>query len=205
LKNIYTFNIKLLTAIAPPLFALAVAWSPLFSRILIGTEQQDFIAFTAILTLPMGINLFANPAYFSNLGTGRVWWNTAAHTLMGLLNGIFGFVLGPLFGAYGVVIGMAIAMAAGSLLVIFGFHRDNKLSWMIFSLDGSIPLLLVSVITAVAGIEISHLLLRSHSLSIPMCGAWIFISLIPVSLAIWKHPMFNVILDSVLHRGSHKN
>lgn len=204
LENLYAANIKLLTVIAPPLFALAVAWSPLLSRILIGSEQSSFIVFTVILAVPMGINLFANPAYFSNLGTGRVWWNTVAHILMGTLNGVLGFALGLWFGTYGVVIGMAIAMIAGSLFVVFGFHQDNNLSWRMFFPEGSGLLLLLSIITAVAGIGISRWLVQSHSPSILMYSAWLLISVVPLILAMWKHPLFDVFLDSLLQRSGRK-
>ena len=72
-------------------------------------------------------NLFAGPAYFSNLGSGRVTPNTISHCMMGMINISLGIFLGIKFSLNGVIWAYAISLVIGSIYLVFNYHFFNKI------------------------------------------------------------------------------
>jgi len=129
LPTIYRENLRLLALITLPCHTLAFAWAGIASLLVLGGRHAEFVFFLQLATVAWGVNVFAAPAYLSNLGTGRVGWNTLAHSLMGGLSGTLGFILGGRFGAAGVAWAYAISLVVGSWLLIAVFHRLHGVSW----------------------------------------------------------------------------
>jgi len=127
--RLYRENMRALVFITLPAFALLFAWAGGFSWLLTGVCQPEFIFLLGLLALARGGNVFAGPAYFTNMGTGHVGWNTLSHLIMGALNIGLGWLLGSWYGAKGVVFAYAIALVTGSGVLIAVFHHRHGLGW----------------------------------------------------------------------------
>lgn len=129
LARLYHENIQAITFVTLPLFSLVITWDGAVSWLLTGAYQPEFVFILSILVLAWSTNVFTIPAYFSNMGTGRVGWNTLSHISMGVLNFGLGWIFGSFYGGRGVVFGYTIAVVIGSGVLISAFHLQNSLSW----------------------------------------------------------------------------
>ncbi len=125
---IYGDLFRLLVYIAVPAFSLLVAALPLVSEIWIGRYEELFVALAALLAAAWLVNTLSVPAYFSNLGTGHLRWNTISHIMIGVFNAAFGLVLGWLYGGVGVVVGWTAALAVGSLPLLIAYNAEHRIS-----------------------------------------------------------------------------
>ncbi|NNM64221.1 MAG: oligosaccharide flippase family protein [Burkholderiales bacterium] len=123
LGDYYKENIKILVFAALPIFTLIFFLTGPISLLLLGQSKPLFIHILQICTITWLLNIFAGPAYFINLGTGHVGWNTVSHMVMGLFNGILGLILGAMYGAEGVVWAYSLAIISGSWLLVFVFQN----------------------------------------------------------------------------------
>jgi hypothetical protein len=99
--------------------------TPYVSRIWIGRYEQLFVTMAWLLLGGWFLNTLANPAYFSNLGIGRLRGNVVGLLITGVLNVILGIALGVMFGATGVVLGFVVALLVGSLSIAWAYHREH--------------------------------------------------------------------------------
>ncbi len=129
INHFYQVSMSMLVFVTLPLFALLYAWAGGFSWLLLGAYHSEFVTVIAVLALAWGINIFAGPAYFTNLGTGRVGWNTLSHIIMGLLNAALGWLFGSLYGAHGVLFAYCTALVTASGVLIVAFQLQNRLNW----------------------------------------------------------------------------
>lgn len=123
--KVYLDSYRAIFFLALPMYAGLVAVAPLVSELWIGHYEQDFVTYAALVTMAYLINTLAGPAYFVNLGTGHLRWNTWSFVVTAALNGMLGYWLGSALGGTGVVWGYALGTVAGSALVIVGYHRDQ--------------------------------------------------------------------------------
>ena len=122
IRTIYKESYRLMVYLSVPLFAGLVTAIPVISELWIGTYENTFVFFALVLTLAWFLNILISPAYFANLGTGHLLWNTVGHVVIGILNLILGVALGVLYGGIGVVWGWAWALVIGSGLILFSYH-----------------------------------------------------------------------------------
>ncbi len=125
----YRANMRVLFFVTLPTLAFLFVGAPIFSWILVGSYEAEFIALIDLLALAWVANLISVPAYFVNLGAGHVGWNSLTHAIVGLLNVTLAWLLGRSFGAQGVAYAYAISLAAGSYFLITVFHRIHRLDW----------------------------------------------------------------------------
>lgn len=118
----YQESYRLLVFFGVPLFALLVVALPIVSELWIGTYERRFVICGALLAAGWFGNLLSAPAYFVNLGTGDLRWNTMSHLVLGALNLLLGWTLGTLFGGFGVAAASALALIAGGATVIAAYH-----------------------------------------------------------------------------------
>ena len=130
-SHFYVKNIKLLTFFSFPIFSLLLILSPLFSEFLLGKIEHDFLSILYVITLSWFINIFSGPAYFINMATGNVGINAKVHIFIGFLNLILGIFLGLAYKESGVILAYSTSLTAGSILLIYYFHRDLKLAFNI--------------------------------------------------------------------------
>lgn len=128
ISSVYRKSYGLLSFVALPVFSGIVAMTPIVSELWIGDYQYLFVNFSLILAVGWFSNTLNAPAYFSNMGTGHLNWNTVAHIVIGALNMILGLLFGYYFGAIGVVFGFVVALVLGSAIVIVNYHMKNGIS-----------------------------------------------------------------------------
>lgn len=127
IRNVYLKTYRMLFFVTVPFYAGIYIALPLVSQLWIGHIESQFLLFGAILTLGWGLNTLTGPAYFVNLGTGHLKWNSISHVLMAVLNVVLGLILGPIFGGFGVAIAAMFALVTASGFVIFALHKQYKM------------------------------------------------------------------------------
>jgi O-antigen/teichoic acid export membrane protein len=115
----------LLVALALPLLLLTL---PSLTTLWLGERLSPLVTFASILVVAWFINLLSNPSYFAYMGIGRLKWNMLSHLLMAGLNVVLGIFLGWAFGGTGVVLGFALALTAGSIVLPLFYHKEYAVS-----------------------------------------------------------------------------
>lgn len=188
LQAIYRENIRMLVLVALPIHALLFAWADLLSELLLADHQAQFVFFLRLSVLAWFINTFAGPAYFVNLGIGNVSLNTFSHAAMGVLNLLFGWILGEIFGASGVAWGYVLALAIGSSWLMIFFQSRHDIRWRDLMLVEHIPLIGASLFVALLGIASSDFPPRCNS-NYACSIAFIFLPVLLLSITLWLHPL----------------
>jgi len=188
IERIYKDSYRLLMYLILPFQAGLVVAIPFISKLWIGHYEQTFIIFAISIVIGFTINILSNPAYFANLGTGRLLWNTIDHIVVGVLNGFLGVIMGVYYGGMGVVVASVLATIAGSSVVVIAYHFENDISLKeIFPKEMSL-LALSCVVGMLFSLLVSHYFYDKIS----------FYILGPVSLLLfvfivfpfnWFHPM----------------
>jgi O-antigen/teichoic acid export membrane protein len=122
IRIIYRESYRLIVYLSLPLFSGLVAANPVISELWIGAYENTFVLFAMVLTVAWLLNILISPAYFANLGTGHLFWNTVGHVVIGVLNLTLGAVLGVFYGGIGVVCGWAAALVVGSGFILLSYH-----------------------------------------------------------------------------------
>lgn len=128
LKSNYIKTIKILFVVSFFGYVFVALLIPFISEIWIGAYEKEFVNFTFIILFSLAVNTLAGAAYFTNMGTGDVRYNTAHQIIMAILNLLVGMVLGYFLYDYGVVISYATSIFIGSLWLIFNFHIRNNIT-----------------------------------------------------------------------------
>ena len=117
--SVYRTSYQLLFYFSLPLYSLIIVSLPIISAVWIGHYEKIFFSFGVLLTIGWFLNTLSAPAYFVNLGTGDLGWNVGGHVVIGVLNAIFGLLLGIYFGGTGVVIAWVFSLVFGQLSNLF--------------------------------------------------------------------------------------
>lgn len=127
LKSSYMTTLKVLFVVSLCFYSFTGFLTSFISEIWIGHYEKDFIYFTYILLISLGINTLASAAYFTNVGTGDVKFNTIAQFIMGISNFLLGMTLGYLYQDYGILISHGLSIVIGSLWLMMNFNfRINR-------------------------------------------------------------------------------
>lgn len=194
LAPLYRESISALVLVTLPLFALLFAWSGGFSWLLIGAYEPEFVFLIGLTALAWSINIFNGPAYFMNVGTGQLGWNTMTHLITGVVNASLGWLLGRLYGTTGVACAYATALVVGSLILIAAFQYRNKIRWSEWPLRNYLGLMAACAVI----ISLGFFVPLPISTSSPLIMA-IGLILPPVVLGftVWLHPMRRRLLGSL--------
>lgn len=125
--NLYKKNYQLVSFTSVYFYTALLCMVPIIEIIWLNQRSSLFELFSIISVGAYFINTLAIPSYMINTGTGDLRSNVISHVFMGLVNLVMGLVLGRYFGGKGVVFAWAIAIIAGSLPIIFPFHKKNKI------------------------------------------------------------------------------
>jgi O-antigen/teichoic acid export membrane protein len=194
LTRLYRENMRLLIFVTLPALALLIAWAGGFSWLLTGAYQPELVLLITLLSVAWGANIFAGPAYFTNMGTGQVGWNTLAHVLMGALNAGLGWLLGRNFGAHGVAFGYAIALIAGSAMLVGVYGYRHRVRCNVSSTVGHLPLLAACLTVAVFGWLIP---LRKVADEPILALIGLFLPLLVLGVPLWCHPVRRRLFESL--------
>ena len=195
LPTIYRENMQLIVLVTLPGCTLLFAWSGIASRILLGGYNTVFVFFMQIATIAWALNTFAIPAYFTNMGTGHVGWNTLSHVTIGGLNMILGYLLGSHFSARGVAFGYAGSLVVGSWLLIVIFHKINAVSWKaLFSRE---HLCLASASMFILAYATFEVMMPVGDENMRMVILLLF-PILTLGVFVWFHPLRKRLLSRVL-------
>jgi O-antigen/teichoic acid export membrane protein len=118
------------------------------SMLWLGNYQVTFIQFALLLNLGWFANTLIGPAYFSNLGSGKLRANMISHIIIGLCSLFVGVVLGLNYGGVGVVIGTVVGLIAGSMFLLISHIKQADLHWPTFIIPRTMTKLLMLSIFA---------------------------------------------------------
>jgi O-antigen/teichoic acid export membrane protein len=197
--RVYKQSYRLQLFLSLPLHAGLIALLPEISRLLIGSYQQTFILFALLLSFGWFINGMTNPAYFTNMGTGQLKWNTVSSIVVGSLNVLLGVLLGLQFGGSGVVAGWIIALAVGSSVVLIAFHIGHGISVGDLLPREDIGLLIACAVGVFAA-WLAHfeMPIDSAGTATSIVGAILFLAAIVVPG--WRHPMRGRLIGMIAGR-----
>lgn len=188
IRKAYLDSYRIVFFLALPLFAGVAAVAPLASELWIGHYEQSFIVYTTLISAAYWLNTLTVPAYFVNLGTGLLRWNTWSFIVMAPLNLALGYLLGVAWGGEGVVLGYVLALVIGSGLIVLGYHRDHHMPLAELLPRESKKLFIACCIGLMAGWAAFYLLevptgyLAKAGLSLAIC-------IIGIAPVFWMHPL----------------
>jgi len=128
ITSVYLASYKLLFYLALPMYSLLVILLPIISQYWIGHYEEVFVFMGTLLSIALGVNTLAAPAFIVNLGTGRLNCNLISRITIGCLNAALGLMLGAHFGGIGVVWAWGIAMVGGSSIIPLYYHKSNRVA-----------------------------------------------------------------------------
>lgn len=128
LRDVYLRAYDAVFFVALPVYLGLLLLLPAIAVVWIGHVEPQFLVFAVILIASYFLNNLEVPAYFDNLGTGRLGWNLVSHVVMAVLNLVLGAALGWMWGATGVAAGAALALVIGSAMVLWAVHRHYKIA-----------------------------------------------------------------------------
>jgi O-antigen/teichoic acid export membrane protein len=199
IHKVYKEAYCLVLFIALPYFSAIIAMTPVISRIWIGYYESSFVVFSILLSVGWFVNTLVTPAYFTNLGVGKLTWNTRGHIIMAVSNVIIGLLLGYISGGRGVVIAWMLSLIAGSMTILGSFHRRNKIP-----LSDVFPRgYLIVGLSSLAGFSISLLAYRSlsNNLSLISITAVVILTMTIIpAFPLWRHPVRKRLMELRLSR-----
>jgi len=123
IKEIYIKSLNYLLFLTTILFAFLIICMPLITFLWLGKYELIFYAFAILLFFASFVNMITVPAYVAYMGIGILKWNIISHFLISIFNLLFCYVLGKSLGGIGVVIGWAISLALGSIIISIMFNQ----------------------------------------------------------------------------------
>lgn len=185
--ELYRSNVRIVLYLVFPLYGVLVAYAPIISEIWIGRYEPQFFLFCTLLALAYLVRTIADPAYFLNLGSGRIIWIVYGYWAMVVTNGVLGILLGKLYGSEGVVCAMTIALTLGSIVIVIGFHSEKNISlWLLLPID-CVWLASSSIASVIVNYYIFHTAtIASIYARVAICALMPLIIILP---ALWYHPI----------------
>lgn len=186
-RDVYLKAYRIVFFLTIPFFAAIFISLPLASELWLGYVENKFTIFGAILALGWGLNTLIGPAYFTNLGTGGLKWNTIGHVSMAFVNVSLGLLLGPILGGLGVAIGAMIALSLASAIVIIALHNQYRIPRSSLFPREHMMLLSAVVFFIVVSLWMNTTsFLTSHPILIGSIGLSIYF--VVIIFIIWMHP-----------------
>ena len=191
---VYGSSYRLLFVLALPAFASITVASPLISRLWIGRYEPAFVEFVAILSAGWLVNVLANPAYVARLGTGALRSVSIGCVTTVILNAALGVLAGRFaaphaVGGPAVVASAAFSLASGYAIVMFQYHRENRVPFARLIPEGSGMILAAAMLSALFILfALRSSAFASPTLARPATVATAIL-LVMILIAAWRHPM----------------
>jgi O-antigen/teichoic acid export membrane protein len=199
IRSIYTDAFRLLLVTSIVGYAGLSLCMPVISTVWIGRVEPWFLAFALIITGASLINTLSCPAFFANLGLGRVRENTISLAIQAVATGGLGAALGLWFGGAGVVIGTALAMMAGSVALIASFGRAYRVQAVDLCQARTIHVLLGAAVAVAAGYYLQHAYAREFGIWLPWALSLAQFAVIALP-TMWFHPVRRTLLGHPLEK-----
>lgn len=171
-----------------PALAFTLACTPVVSELWVGHYEPRFVVMTLVLACGLYLGMLSSPAFFTNLGTGQLRWNTVATFTMLAVTGLPVVLTWGHVGGVGVSIGYAAGYVVGGAIIQWGFHRSQGLPLSAAVPRESLGVLVAAVFAAGAPLALYYALRPSMSLP-----AIIALSLLTYGavliVPVWRHPL----------------
>jgi O-antigen/teichoic acid export membrane protein len=152
--------------------------------------QPVFIQFALLLVMGWFVNTIAVPAYFSNLGTGRLRDNVVCQLIIIVSACVLGVALGRPLGGVGVVLGLIVALLAGGVFLLQSHTRKVGVSLSTLAVPRDmVGLLMLTVLVTL----ISNSLANEQSSVVTALGACLLSIMLLLALA-WLSPARRTLL-----------
>ncbi|PKN29503.1 MAG: hypothetical protein CVU64_07850 [Deltaproteobacteria bacterium HGW-Deltaproteobacteria-21] len=186
--KLYKDTYSLVLFISLPLYMGVMALSPVISMIWIGHYEQTFVAASLLLGFGFFVNTLVGPVYFTNLGTGKLKWNTIGHAGIGILNLVLGSALGWLFGGFGVIASWTISLVAGSFVMLFMSHKELGIPLGVLLPHEHIVITFASFVGMVFGFALCSLMIENvNPILIALIVSIAYVC--AVAWPAWAHPL----------------
>lgn len=126
-KNTYKKTYELYFSITWPYYLGVMCTWPLISFMWLGHYEETFVVFGMILSAGWLLSNLGAPAYYFNIGTGLLRWNTISQLLAGILNLLSSLLLGKHFGGFGIVICALSSMFLANWVLAFSVQKRLEL------------------------------------------------------------------------------
>ena len=200
IAELYRKSFGILLFVGFPVFSGLIAMVPAISEVWIGSYDASFVRFSVILAVAWFLNTLNAPAYFANMGTGDLNWNTIAHVVIGLLNVLFGIMLGSLFGGIGVVVGCSAALIFGSALITISYLTKNPILSRNLIPREHVMIICVSIVLPVVNWQLYEFS-RQH-IGYPAASLISLVVLAGIFLPItWLHPIRRELMNRLSTTG----
>lgn len=192
-RSIYINSYKMMMFFVVPLYAFLFICAPFISEIWIGEYKHEFVIIMLSVGFAWLINTLTAPAYFAFLGQGLMVWNTRSHILIAIMNFMFAYVFGMIFGSWGVVFAWCASLSFGSIVVVYGYHREQSISFWELLPKESICLLLATISGCAVGwftyLELARVGFQASVLALSIVPFILF-----VFYPLYTHPKKNQLL-----------
>lgn len=187
-QSIYLSSYQLLFYLALPLYSLIIVSMPIISKLWTGHYEKTFVLFGTLLAIGWFLNTLNVPAYFANLGIGKLRWNVVGYITIALLNVILGFTLGIFYGGIGVVVAWSVSLALGSSIIYLSYHIKHKIPLIELLPKASKLIIVACLIGIIFTLIIQNKL--NHNLNEIELNSIIILSFsIIIFIPFWVHPM----------------
>ncbi|WP_081987075.1 oligosaccharide flippase family protein [Methylotenera sp. G11] len=193
-RDVYLKAYRLLFFVVIPFYVAILITLPAVSMLWIGYSEAQFIIYGTVLIVGWGLNTLNGPAYFINLGTGDLKWNSISHVLTAILNVLLGLLLGSMYGGIGVAISSMAALVVGSGFVIYTLHKRYKISFKTIVPHEHYMLLIVIFGYILISIWINSMYLLNQSIVISGVIN-VSVYLVSIGAVMWVHPYRTLLLQ----------
>lgn len=187
LRSIYTASFRTILFLVLPALPFLIAVTPVIARLWLQDYEPAFVLYADILFVAWFLNLFSNPAYFANLGTGDLRWNVRGAVVTAALNVALGLALGFAFGATGVVLAYATGIIVGAALTLGAYQRDHHIPVSDLIDRPTLVLGLASGVGGAVTVGLYRVMADWPALSLGLILAAAYLAIVGIPL--WRHPV----------------
>lgn len=177
-------------------FSTILFLSPLLSVWWFKGLNENFISYVIILSGCWLINTISAPAYFANLGSGDLRWNTISQVLMSILNVLLSLLFAYIFQPHYIILGWAISLSIASVIVIVKYNSKNTVLFFSFVKMSDFVYLLNTLILSSVGYYFIYNLVKENNFYVAIIIVLLYSVLQLVNFII--HPIFKELKSQII-------
>lgn len=200
LVSMYRKSYRVLSFIAVPYFMGFCMALPLISILWIGHIEIKFVTFGGLLCVGWMLSNVGVPAYFHNIGTGHLAWNTATHLMTTALLLPMAIVLGGMYGGFAVVASAMFALVLPNLILAIRVQKRLGLGLIELLPREHLWLFLVVLVGVATCVFLYH---TSYQSAAPYKASAIALALYTCisAAAVWLHPYRRELVKTIIFRN----
>jgi len=169
-------------------FSTLLFLSPLLSFWWFKGLNESFVYYIIILSFCWFLNTISAPAYFANLGSGDLKWNTISQILMSILNAVLSLLFAYVFHPQYIIWGWAISLSIASIIVIIKYNSKNAILFFSFIKMADCIFLINTLILTSVGYHFIYKLVKENDIYVAIILVLLYSILQLANFII--HPIF---------------